>query len=111
MLLVASSMFVPDSNQMVPPAATRACAAVMVLNGDACVPALPSDPFGPTQNSFPGLDVPPVPPLPRPTAPALPAVPVMPPRPAAPALPAVPAPPPPPADAPPLPAGALPPAP
>ena len=46
-------MFVPDSSQIVPPALTRACAAVMVLNGAACVPALLSEPFGPTQKSFP----------------------------------------------------------
>ena len=47
-LLVELSMFVPDSSQIVPPAATRACAAVNVLKGEAIVPGLLSDPFGPT---------------------------------------------------------------
>src|SRR6185436_6581732 len=81
--------FVPDSSQIVPPAVTRECAAVNVLNGAACVPAFESEPFGPTQNSLP---VPPVPIVPAaPAAPVVPAVPVVPPRPVVPAMPVVPA--------------------
>ena len=46
--LVAVCMFVPDSSQIVPPAVTRAWAAVIVLNGDAIVPGFESEPLGPT---------------------------------------------------------------
>ena len=46
---VTGSMLVPDSSQIVPPAVTRACAAVIVLNGAAMVPGLLSAPFGPTK--------------------------------------------------------------
>jgi hypothetical protein len=41
-------MCVPGKSQIVVPALARPCAAVSVLNGAACVPALVSAPFGPT---------------------------------------------------------------
>ena len=42
---VGVSAFVPGRSQIVVPALARACAAVSVLNGAACVPALLSLPF------------------------------------------------------------------